>query len=220
MRKFLPIIGKSSLFNGIEENEIQKALIHLKYQIMDYEKGTYLFMQGDKIQMVGMVLTGQVHIMREDFWGNRSLVSEIGQGDLFGESYACTDSKVTEVSALCVKQGTKVLFFQTDKLFDVGDSDHKFQNKLIRNLIAILAEKNRILSGKMDHMSRKTTREKLLSYLSSQSLRCNSKEFSIPFDRQQLADYLSVDRSAMSKELSKMRDDGILDYSKNKFVIR
>ena len=151
------------------------------------------------------MLEGGVHIIREDFWGNRSIVGLAGPGEIFAESYALA-GKPLAVSVLAATDG-RALFL---------DAGH-LSERLSANLLALLAEKNLMLTEKMRHMARRTTREKLLSYLSAQALRAGTAEFDIPLDRQQLADFLAVDRSAMSAALGKLRDEGVLEFRKNHF---
>ena len=154
------------------------------------------------------MLSGTVHILREDFWGSRSIVGLAGPGEIFAESYALAGEPL-EVSVLAASDA-RVLFLRVETaLTGCG--------QLTRNLTALLAEKNLTLTRKMRHMARRTTREKLLSYLSAQALRSGGPEFDIPMDRQQLADYLAVDRSAMSAALGKLRDEGVLEFRKNHF---
>ena len=155
---------------------------------------------------LGLVLEGHVHIIREDFWGNRSIVGLAGPGEVFAESYALAGEPL-EVSVLAAAPGA-ALFLEADGLTDA---------RLTANLLHLLARKNLMLTRKMRHMARRTTRDKLLSYLSAQALAAGSSEFDIPMDCQQLADYLAVDRSAMSAALGKLRDEGVLTFRKNHF---
>ena len=173
-----------------------------------YEKGAWLLRRGEWTDRLGLVLSGTVHILREDFWGSRSIVGLAGPGEIFAESYALAGEPL-EVSVLAASDA-RVLFLRVETaLTGCG--------QLTRNLTALLAEKNLTLTRKMRHMARRTTREKLLSYLSAQALRSGGPEFDIPMDRQQLADYLAVDRSAMSAALGKLRDEGVLEFRKNHF---
>lgn len=140
-------------------------------------------------------------------------------GELFGEVYACLGDDEILYNAVAVKQSI-VIFLDISRVLTMCPSACRFHGQIIQNLLSVLASKNKILTQKLEHMSQRTTREKLLSYLSEQSLRAGSPSFEIPFNRQQLADFLSVDRSAMSNELCKMRDEGILLFDKNRFVLK
>jgi len=216
MEKYLGVIKKSALFTGINNQEISAVLNCLSAKHSKYTKGQFIFRSGESISYVGMVLSGQVHIIKEDFWGNRTIIAEVSAGSLFGETYACVQGESLEVSAVS-SENSDILFLDIHKMMTVCTSACQFHTKLIRNLISVLAEKNLMLTKKMVHITKRTTREKLLSYLSTQSLKSGKASFEIPFNRQQLADYLSVDRSAMSNELCKLRDEGILTFQKSTF---
>ena len=219
MEKYLALLKNSKLFQGITETEITAMLDCLSASKRSYRKGEYIFRRGEHIVSVAMVLEGCIHIQKEDYWGNLSILSEIPEGEIFGEVYACLGSSETLNNAVAVRQST-VLFLDISRVLTVCSSACCFHGRLIQNLLSVLALKNKILTQKLEHMSQRTTREKLLSYLSEQSLREGCPSFDIPFNRQQLADFLSVDRSAMSNELCKMRDEGILLFNKNHFVLR
>lgn len=216
MEKYFDTIRKSALFAGISTNEISTVLNCLSAKKSKFTKDQFIFRAGEKISSVGMVLSGQAHIIKEDFWGNRTIIAEIPASNLFGETYACVHNEPVGVSVLASENVT-VLFLDIQKMMTVCTSACGFHTKLIRNLLSVLAEKNLMLTKKMEYISKRTTRDKLLSYLSAQSLKNQNASFEIPFNRQQLADYLSVDRSAMSNELCKLRDEGILAFQKNSF---
>lgn len=218
MKKYLDILKLSELFAGIDENEFEDVLIYLSAVKRNYRKGEYIFRAGEHISSVALLLEGSVHIQREDYWGNLSILNKVSKGEVFGEAYAVSDSCAILNNAAAVENST-VLLLDFKHIFSKDTSDCKFYSVLIQNFFALLAEKNRILAQKLGHMSQRTTREKLLSYLSEQSVKAGSPSFDIPFNRQQLADFLSVDRSAMSSELCKMRDDGLLRFNKNHFIL-
>ena len=203
-----PCMTSSPLFRDIAPADLASLLDCLDARERAYEKGAWLLRRGEWTDRLGLVLSGTVHILREDFWGSRSIVGLAGPGEIFAESYALAGEPL-EVSVLAASDA-RVLFLRVETaLTGCG--------QLTRNLTALLAEKNLTLTRKMRHMARRTTREKLLSYLSAQALRCGGPEFDIPMDRQQLADYLAVDRSAMSAALGKLRDEGVLEFRKNHF---
>ena len=203
-----PCMTSSPLFRDIAPADLASLLDCLDARERAYEKGAWLLRRGERTDRLGLVLSGTVHILREDFWGSRSIVGLAGPGEIFAESYALAGEPL-EVSVLAASDA-RVLFLRVETaLTDCG--------QLTRNLTALLAEKNLTLTRKMRHMARRTTREKLLSYLSAQALRSGGPEFDIPMDRQQLADYLAVDRSAMSAALGKLRDEGVLEFRKNHF---
>ena len=203
-----PCMTSSPLFRDIAPADLASLLDCLDARERAYEKGAWLLRRGEWTDRLGLVLSGTVHILREDFWGSRSIVGLAEPGEIFAESYALAGEPL-EVSVLAASDA-RVLFLRVETaLTGCG--------QLTRNLTALLAEKNLTLTRKMRHMARRTTREKLLSYLSAQALRSGGPEFDIPMDRQQLADYLAVDRSAMSAALGKIRDEGVLEFRKNHF---
>ena len=199
-------ISTLPLFRGIPAGELTALLAQASAREARFQKGDLLLRRGEVTGRLGLVLEGTVHIIREDFWGNRSIVGLAGPGEVFAESYALAGEPL-EVSVLAAAPGA-ALFLEADGLTDA---------RLTANLLHLLARKNLMLTRKMRHMARRTTRDKLLSYLSAQALAAGSSEFDIPMDRQQLADYLAVDRSAMSAALGKLRDEGVLTFRKNHF---
>lgn len=218
MKKYLHLLSKTKLFFGIAEEEIEAMLNCLSADKCSYQKGEYVFHRGERIDRVALLLEGCIHIQKEDYWGNLSILNEISEGEVFGEVYACLGNEEMRNNAVAVKN-SEVIFLDINRILTTCPSACSFHGRLIRNLLAVMASKNRILTQKLEHMSRRTTREKLLSYLSEQSLKAKSSSFDIPFNRQQLADFLSVDRSAMSNELCKMRDEGILEFNRNHFTL-
>lgn len=219
MEKYLSILKNSKLFNGISADELRSMLDCLSAVTCSYRKGEYVFRRGDHIGSVAMLLEGGIHIQKEDYWGNLSILGEISAGEIFGEVYACLESDTIRNDAVAIRT-SEVLFLDVKRILTMCPSACQFHGRLIRNLLSVLAEKNKMLTHKLEHMSKRTTREKLLSYLSEQSQRAGSPVFDIPFNRQQLADFLSVDRSAMSAELCRMRDDGLLSFDRNHFILR
>lgn len=209
-----PLLAGSPLFRGIAAEELPGLLARVDARERRYRKGELLFRCGDQTERLGLVLSGTVHIVREDFWGNRGIVGLAGAGDVFAESYALSGEPL-EVSVLAAAD-VAVLFLEVGPMSGV-QADAPGEARMTANLLSLLAGKNLQLTRKMRHMARRTTREKLLSYLSAQALLAGGPEFSIPLDRQQLADYLAVDRSAMSAALGKLRDEGVLEFRKNHF---
>ncbi len=218
MENYLNTIKKNSLFSGIEEKEIKTMLGCLEARIETYSNNQFVFRFGENISTVGLVLCGSVYLAKDDFMGNRTIISESGEGQIFGETYACIPSESLGISVIAA-EATKILFLDVHRIMNICSSACVFHTRLIRNLLSVLAENNLMLTRKMLHMSQRTTREKLLSYLSAESQKNGSAIFKIPFNRQQLADYLAVDRSAMSNELCKLRDEGILSFQKNFFKL-
>lgn len=218
MKKYFQTIKNSKLFAGITEAEIEAMLQCLSASIKNFKKGDIIYRAGENIHSVAMLLEGNIHIQKEDFWGNLSILDAVSPGELFGEVFACLENEPMAYNAEAVKDSA-VLMLDVQRVLTTCTNACKFHARLIRNLLSAISDKNRILTQKMLHISQRTTREKLLSYLSEQSLKQGSPSFDIPFNRQQLADFLSVDRSAMSAELGKMKNEGLLDFNKNHFVL-
>lgn len=219
MEEYLSILKKSNLFSGVQPEEISAMLKCLSARIKHYKKDEFIIRSGDYIRSVGMVLTGTALIIQEDFWGKRTIISEAMSGAIFAETYACIPSIPIEMSVISDSE-CDVLFMDFNRIMNVCTSACTFHTRLLQNFLSSIARRNLILTKKMQHMSKKTIREKLLSYLSAESLKNNSSTFDIPFNRQQLADYLSIDRSALSNEMSKLQDEGILTYKKNRFTLK
>lgn len=216
--KIISLLQETALFRGIRENEIKGVLSCLSAEEKTYKKGEFIFLAGEKVRCVGIVLSGIVQVIKEDLFGNRTILTEVIKGNLFGESFPFAEEDKLPVSVMAVSD-CEILFIDYKKIITTCSSACIFHFKLIENMLYILAKKNLILNEKIQIMSKRTTREKLLSYLQSQAARKGSASFGIPFNRQELADYLSVDRSAMSNELSKLREEGQISFNKNKFVL-
>ena len=209
------LLRKTPLFAGIEEADLPGLLGCVGARERSFQKGEVLLHRGDRIESLGLVLSGTVQVIREDFWGNRSVVGLVEAGESFGESYALAGQPL-EVSVQAVSAG-EALFLNAGKMISGCGQVCGFHERLSRNLLSLLARKNLMLTEKMRHMARKTTREKLLSYLSAQAVRAGAPEFDIPMDRQQLADFLGVERSAMSTALGRLRDEGVLEFHRSHF---
>ena len=218
MKKYVPLLKNTNMFQGINENEITAMLSCLSARTCQFKKNEYILRSGEQIHAVGMVLDGLAMVADEDVWGNRNIISEITPGMLYAESYACLSSLPAEISVLA-SEDTTVMLFDISKILTICSSACGFHTRLIQNLLATIAKKNMLLTRKMGYLSKKTIREKLLSYLSSESLKAGQVSFTIPFDRQELADYLFIDRSALSNEISKLQKEGILLCKKNKFTL-
>ncbi len=218
MKKYIPILKRTRLFSGISEEEINKMINCLQAKKCSYKKDEYIFHQGDHIDNLMVLVEGQLYIQRDDYWGNRSIINIVTAGDMFGESYAASHSN-TLINDIIAVEDCTVIFFDVKRVITVCPNACRFHSIVVQNLFFSISEKNRKLIQKLSFMTKRTTREKLITFLSEQSKQHNSSEFSIPFNRQQLADFLSVDRSAMSNELCKMRDEGFIEFKKNRFVL-
>lgn len=212
---YIKTMANLPFFQDIPEEELEKILLFLSAGEISYKKGAYLLHTGDFIEAAGCILSGEVHILREDFWGNRAILAQIPTGSLFGETYALLQKKA-EVTVQAAAD-TTVLYLHLHRILTPKSLQNPYLALLAKRFLLSFAERNITLTEKISHITCRTTREKLLSYLSSQAQKSGNAVFSIPFNRQQLADYLAVERSAMSAELSRMKKDGILDYHKNHF---
>jgi CRP-like cAMP-binding protein len=218
MKKYIETLKTVSLFKDIKEPDLQPLLVCLSPKLAQYEKNDIVFMSGDSINSFGVVLSGQVQIVLEDYYGNRSILAQIGKGNLFGESFAFAENESLPVFVIAAAE-SKLLFLDCRRLASPCANSCAYHRQLIQNMLKILALKNISLTQKIELVSKKTIREKLLAYLSAEAQKAGKSSFSIPFDRQGLADYLSVDRSAMSAVLSKLRNEGIINFNKNKFEL-
>lgn len=211
-------LTQTPLFRGTTAQELEDMLSCLGTDVRSYEKGQVICRAGDKVTSLGVVLSGSALIENDDIWGNTTVLDCVGQGQIFAETYACTPDEPLMVNVVAAEP-CQVLFLNVGRVLQVCSNSCGHHNALIRNLLSLSAQKNLNLSRKIFHTSPKTIRGRLLSYLSYQSLRSGSSSFSIPFNRQQLADYLNVDRSALSNELSKMQRDGLIQVERNRFVL-
>lgn len=204
---------KSALFQSFTPEE--RAAIGPFTRRGSFAKGAVIFHAGQQVAELGIVLSGSVHIEANDLWGNRSILGHVAAGEVFAETYAlCTGPLLVDAVAT---EACSVEFLRLPALLAPANAEKSWYGKLQANLIAILASKNLALSGRMFCTGAKTIRGRVLTYLSAQAVQCGTTMLQLPFDRQQLADYLNVDRSALSKELGKMQRDGLLEYYKNTF---
>lgn len=218
MKKYSAILATCPLFQGISEEELSALLGCLGARVSSAEKNELIFREGDPARFVGIVLTGQVQVIREDYYGNRTILSRIGPGQLFGESFACANVGALPVSVEAVEK-SEVMLIDCRRLTQTCGSACAFHSKMIFHLMNIMATKNLAFHRKLEVTSKRTTREKLMTYLLLQAKEQGSDHFTIPFDRQALADYLEVDRSGLSAEISKLRAEGVLENRKSTFTL-
>ena len=219
MKDFLPGLRSSPLFSGISAEEASAMLSCLQAEKKDFPKEAFLLHAGDTAESIGLILSGSILVIQEDIWGNRNILSKAGPGQTFAAAYACAPGSVLNVNVFAETPVT-ALFLNVKRILNVCPSACTHHSRIIRNLLSDLAEKNLRFSEKLTHMSQRTTRDKLMSYLSAEAQRLGTYEFDIPFSRQQLADYLGVERSGLSLELGKMRSEELLDFHKNHFALK
>ncbi|MCI8609253.1 MAG: Crp/Fnr family transcriptional regulator [Firmicutes bacterium] len=203
----------------MDEPELLHLVQCFQLNLQTYKKEMFLLRQGDCPKGIGFVVEGSVYVIRDDSLGNREILAKVGPGDFFAEVYGILGRNTKRVAVIAASD-CQAVFLPTEKLITPCHKGCDFHGKLIRNMLQVLAEKNLFLTEKMVHLTRKTIREKLISYLDAERDKQKSKEVILPFNRQQLADYLSVERSALSRELSKMQQEGLISFHKNRFVLK
>ena len=206
------------LFDGIRKEDLGSLLHCTGNRISRYNKGQVIALEDEQIRHVGVVLSGRVDMVKEDVWGGKTLLIRMGKGELFGETFACGDDSRSVVT-FTVSEDTEVLFIPFHRVMHSCSMACEFHHRLIENMVRIIAGKNRGLLRKVEVISKKTLREKILAYLSIQAQDQACRYFQIPLGRVELADYLCADRSALTRELASMKADGLIDYDKNTFRI-
>lgn len=208
----------SPIFRNLTEDEFQQIKENGCMRSGSFAKGSVIFHAGDVIEEMGIVQEGSVHIENIDLWGNRSILSNISEGQVFAETYAlCREPLMVDAVAA---ENCTVCFLNLGFLLEGNHADASWSAKILRNMLQVLVQKNLNLSDRIFCTTAKTVRGRLLTYLSAVSVKNGSTTFQVPFDRQQMADYLNLDRSALSKELGKMRDEGMLEFYKNSFRLK
>ena len=218
MKNFLNILTQCPLFSEIAPENLTVMLTCLGARVEHFDKKYTILAEGNPAKYIGIVLTGSAQMIRVDYYGNRSLLAEIEPTQLFGESFACAEVDSVPVTVIA-NEPCDVMLIECSHVLHTCTNHCSFHQQLIFNLMKALAAQNLQFHQKLEITSKRTTREKLMTYLYSQAQKHESAEFEIPFDRQELADYLEVDRSGLSAEISKLRREGILDCEKNRFTL-
>lgn len=218
MKEFYPILERCPLFEGIRVENLSTMLDCIGGRTLSVLKGQPLYREGDPATHVGLVLSGAVRLVREDYYGNRSIVAHIAPGELFGETYACAGVISLPISVVA-DEDSVVLLMDCRRITTSCSNACAFHSRIVFNLLRLVAVKNLVFDQKIQVTSKRTTREKLMAYLLNQAKLQDSNSFSIPYDRQELADYLEVERSGLSAEISKLRKEGILESEKNRFTL-
>ncbi|MCI6603983.1 MAG: Crp/Fnr family transcriptional regulator [Clostridiales bacterium] len=212
-------LKNTQLFRGIKEDEIAELLHCLAPRERKFQKDEVIFRAGSPVNEIGLVESGSVNIVVNLYWGNSIIFGHVGKGEVFAENFAAIPGKELVCDVVACAE-TEVLFLNMQKLLTTCERACAFHTRLIMNMLRISAQKNLNMSSRMMHTASRSLRERLLSYFSEQALEHGSPHFTIPFNRQQLAEYLGVNRSAMSNELSKMQEDGFLTYHRNEFTLK
>ena len=211
-------LDRCEFFRNMSPEDIEQALPRLRAREKTYKKGAVILNAGQPTERMGLVLKGSATIESNDLWGNRTILSHVGEGDFFAETYAWLRDEVVLVDVVA-NEDCRILFLAAGVLHDLSPAQYPWALKLTMNLLSISAKKNLALTGRSFHTAPKSARARIMAYLNTVSLQKRSREFDIPFDRQQLADYLNLERSAMSKELGRMRDEGLILTRKNHFIL-
>lgn len=218
MKKYVSLLRNHPLFEGISENNIPVMLRKLDAYTKKYMKNNFIRFAGDPADFIGIVLEGNIQILQDDFYGKRNIIATFSKGTLFAESFACAGVSVLPVDIMA-SDNVEIMFININHLFNSEGCECGFQHILITNLLKIMAQKNMLLNTKLQYSSHKTTAEKIMAYLNDQARIHRSNEFTISFDRQGLADYLGVERSAMSAEISKLVKLGVIETKRSYFKI-
>ncbi len=216
-KKYFEILMATSLFTGIAESELESMLSCLEAQTADVKKDEILLLAGKQPEHIGIVLAGQLHIVKEDYDGNRTIVAVITTGEIFAEALCCAGVKESPVTVLADCDST-VMMLRFNRILHTCPRSCGFHARLIENMLGVIARKNLLLQSRLDIIAIRSVREKVLRYLNSFTHK-PGQYISIPFNREELANYLCVERSALSHELSRMKKDGLIDYHKNQFCI-
>lgn len=212
-------LSDTLLFRGLNEEEIKSLLLCLNASRRSYKKGETILSEGSSTENIGIVLSGMALISCCDIWGNNSILGNVAPGSVFAEVYACIPGQPMLVS-VSAAEDTEILFMNAGRILTTCTNACPFHSRLAQNLLFVCAKKSLSLSQRMLHTSPKSIRERLMSYFSECAKRSGGSSFIIPYNRQQLADYLNVDRSTMCNELSKMQRDGLIEYEKNKILLK
>ena len=219
MEKYFAILSRCPLFAGVVPEEMGLMLNCLGAREREIPKGEPVFLEGDPAGFIGVALEGAVQVVRDDYYGTRSVLTVIQPGEIFGEAFSCAGVETMPVSAFALK-GSKILWLDCKRMLTVCSNACQFHNRMVANLLQAVARKNLALSRKIQFMSQRTTKEKIMAYLLDQAKTQGSSEFTIPHDRQALADFLGVERSAMSAEIGKLNKAGILECKGPWFRLR
>lgn len=218
MKKYISALKQCGLFAEIQDENLTAMLGCLGAKVFSLQKDMTIFQEGTPAKYIGIVLSGAIQMVQDDFYGNRSIITRIGENGIFGESFACAGIKELPVSFIA-SENSEVLFIDCQRITNTCCNACSFHKQVIFNLLHLVARKNLDFHQKIEITSKRTTREKIMTYLLSEAKQAHNTTFTIPYDRQALADYLGVERSAMSAEISKLRKDGILECHKNNFKL-
>lgn len=216
--KYKDILQKVILFKGITWDEINHLMNCLDGNIKKYDKGSYIVREGEEVKSPGIILSGKAEIIKENLVGNKAIVNFLAPSQIFGEVIVCTEKRKSLVSVVAT-EAVEILFINFEKVINRCSSNCSYHTRLISNMMRVIAEKNMALNIKMDYLLIKNMREKLSTFLYTKYKENNSLSFNINLNRNELSDYLNVSRASMCRELSRMKEEGIIDYYKDGFKI-
>ncbi|MDP0507136.1 MAG: Crp/Fnr family transcriptional regulator [Fusobacterium sp. JB019] len=218
MKETLIFLKKTKLFKNLTIEEIEKSLKDLNAKKQTFEKNNLVYELGKPIDRIGLVISGNANVIKEDFWGNRTILTQLNSGNIFGEVMNFQKNKNPNINVEISKK-SEILFFDFKKIFDSKEILESYNKKLILNMFSIVTKKSILLTEKIEHITKKSVREKIFSYLSTCAFKYESNSFKINFNRQELADYLSIERTALSRELSKMQEENLINFKNNQFTL-
>ena len=218
MDKYMDVLKKCPLFADLSEPDLRRMLVCMEARVEMFDKKYTIFAEGNPARYIGIVLSGSVQIIQVDYYGNRSILNEVESGQVFGEAFACAEVDAIPITVIA-NEPSEIMLIEGDHILHTCSKHCAFHQKLIFNLMKDLATETILFHQKIEIVSKRSTREKLLTYLSFYAKKTGSNHFEIPFDRQELADYLEVDRSGLSAEISKLRHEGILESDKKWFTL-
>jgi len=218
LKKYLKVLRKCPLFSTIEDDSLLRMLVCLGAKVEFFDKKYTILGEGTPAKYIGIVLSGSAQIAQVDYFGNRSILSEIGPSEVFAEAFACAETKELPVSVIA-NEPSEVMLIDCSHILHTCQNHCGFHQQLIYNLMKDLAANTLLFHQRIEITSKRSTRDKLMTYLLMQAKKVDSNSFDIPFDRQELADYLEVDRSGLSAEIGKLKKEGVIDSYKNHFVL-
>lgn len=218
LENILKILEKCSLFENFTPEEIESLINCLNYKIHNYNKNDIVLLSGDEITFIGIVLKGELEITRDDAFGNSIILSKISEGDIFAEAIVCSNIGKSPITVTSITNST-IIYLSYNKIINICSNVCTFHTQLISNMLKIIANKNILLNDKIEILLSKSIREKLNIFFSKQVEKNKSTKFKIPYSRLELANFLNVNRSALSRELSNMQNEGLLKFNKNNFEI-
>ncbi len=218
MEEYCPVLKNCALFRGIEDTQLVPLMQCMNVRMKQYREDEYVFLNGDEINDIGVVLEGTIEIVKESLAGNKNIVAILGQADMFAEGIVCTRARISPVSVR-VREETKLILIPYERVIRSCGNSCAFHIRLIQNMMVVLGEKNVVLNRKMELLILKGMREKLASYLLNEAVRSGETVFQIGLNRNDLAEYLNVSRTSMCRELARMKEEGLIDFYGNSFKL-